>query len=88
MIQENFGKTYWCSSGSPSKLYHDGQIVTSPAKLAEIMNNYFVDKIANIRHDLPNQTDDPFRTLQNIMKDRTSVFSLSCVHPDTVRKVI
>ena len=32
----------WFSSGSPSKLYHDGQIVTSPAKLAEIM-----DKIAN-----------------------------------------
>jgi hypothetical protein len=78
----------WCSSGSPTKLYHAGQIVTSPAKRAEIMNNYFVDKIANIQHDLPNQTDDPLRTLQNIMKDRTSVFSFSCGHPDTDRKVI
>ena len=61
----------WCSSGSPSKLYHAGQIVTSPAMLAEIMNNYFVDKIATIRQDLPNQTDDPLRSLQNRMKDRT-----------------
>ena len=25
----------WCSSGSPSKLYHAGQIVTSPARLSE-----------------------------------------------------
>ena len=30
----------WCSSGSPSKLYYAGQIVTSPAKLAEILNNF------------------------------------------------
>ena len=78
----------WCSSGSPSKLYHAGQIVTSPAKLAEIMNNFFVDKIATIRQGLPSQTDDPLRTLQKIMKDRNTVFSLSCVHPDAVRKII
>jgi hypothetical protein len=78
----------WCSSGSPSKLYHAGQIITSPARLAEIMNNFFVNKIATIRQDLPSQTDDPLRTLQKMMKDTGSVFSLSCVHPDTVRKII
>ena len=27
----------WCSSGSPTKLYHAGQIVTSPARLADII---------------------------------------------------
>ena len=78
----------WCSSGSPSKLYHAGQIITSPARLAEIMNNFFVNKIATIRQGLPSQTDDPLRTLQKIMKDSDSVFSLSCVHPDTVKKII
>ena len=78
----------WCSSGSPSKLYHAGQIVTSPARLASIMNNFFVDKISKIREDLPNPSDDPLRTLKNIMEDRTAVFSLSAVHPDTVRKII
>ena len=36
----------WSSAGSPSKLYHDGQMVTSPAKLADIMNNYFINKIS------------------------------------------
>ena len=77
----------WCSSGSPTKLYHAGQIVTSPARLAEIMN-YFVNKITAIRQGLPNPTEDPLKTLKNIMKDRKSEFSLSCVHPDSVRKII
>ena len=66
----------WCSSGAPSKLYHAGQMVTSPARLADIMNNFFVNKIATIREGLPNPTEDPLRTLQNIMKDRTEMLSL------------
>ena len=78
----------WCSSGSPTKLYHAGQIVTSPARLATIMNTFFVNKISRIRQDLPPATDDPLSTLQHIMKDRTAKFSLSSVHPDTVKKVI
>jgi hypothetical protein len=63
-------------------------MVTSPARLANIMNNFFVNKINTIRQELPNPTGDPLETLQNIMKDRTSTFSLSCVHPDAVRKII
>ena len=77
----------WCSSGAPSKLYHAGQIVTSPAKLAEIMNNYFVYKIASIQQGLPSQTVDPIKTLQKIMQGRNSSCSLFCVHPDTVKKI-
>ena len=78
----------WCSSGSPTKLYHAGQIVTSPAKLAEIMNNFFVSKVATIRQNLPSPNDDPLKTLKHIMKDRTSEFALACVHPDLVREII
>ena len=82
------GWVNWISSGSPTKLYHHGQIVTSPAKLAEIMNNFFVDKVARIQQNLPNSSDDPLRTVKNLMKDRTSVFSLSFVHPDAVKKIV
>ena len=78
----------WCSSGSPSKLYQAGQIVTSPVKLAEIMNNYFVNKVDTICQGLPNPTDDPLRILKKLMMHRTSSFSLSCVHPESVRKII
>ena len=52
------------------------------------MNNFFVDKITAIRQGLPAPTDNPLRTLQNMMKDRTAVLSLSCVHPYAVRKII
>jgi hypothetical protein len=78
----------WCSSGSPTKLYHAGQIVTSPARLASIMNSFFVNKIATIQNGLPNPTDDPLSNLKHIMKDRSSVFSLTCVHPDNIKKII
>ena len=86
--QNILGWLNWCSSGSPTKLFHNGQIVTAPTKLAEIMNNFFINKVKTICQKLPNQTQDPLITLQNIMKDKSSVFSLSCVHPDTVRRVI
>ena len=78
----------WCSAGSPSKLYDSNQIVTSPPRLAEIMNNYFVSKVATIRQNLPSQTDDPLKTLKNIVERRTTSLTLTCVHPDTVRKII
>ena len=78
----------WCSSGSPTKLYYNGKIVTAPTKLAEIMNTFFINKVKDICQKLPNPTQDPLVTLQNIMKDRPSVFSFSCVHPDTVKKII
>ena len=52
------------------------------------MNNFFVNKIATIRNGLPNPTDDPLSNLKHIMKDRSSVFSLTCVHPDNIKKII
>ena len=78
----------WSSSGSPTKLYHAGQIVTSPSKLANIMNQFFIGKIENIRMELPTPTGDPLSTLKTKMQDRTSVFSLSCIHPETVKQII
>ena len=78
----------WCSSGSPTKLYHAGQIVTSPAKLAEVMNNFFVSKVKTICQKLPTPTDDPLKTLKHLMKNKNTQFSLSSVYPETVRKVI
>ena len=78
----------WCSSGSPSKLYYAGQIVTSPAKLAEILNNFVVDKVTKICHELPKGTEDPLKTLKKIVQSRSVSFAMKCVHPDDVRKVI
>ena len=78
----------WTSSGSPSKLYHEGQVVTSPARLANIMNNFFTGKVDKIRKNLPPASDDPLRTLKHVMKDNNCKFKLAVVYPDTIRRII
>ena len=35
----------WGSAGTPTKLFSDGRLVTSPGGLAACMNNFFLDKI-------------------------------------------
>ena len=71
-----------------TKLFHSGRIYTSSSALAEILNGFFVEKISLIRKKLPNPTDDPLQMLRHLMVNRTAQFSLSPVHPDTVRKII
>ena len=78
----------WSSVGSPTKLFHSGRIYTSPSALAEILNGFFIEKISLIRKKLPNPTDDPLQMLRHLMVNKTAQFSLSPVHPDTVRKII
>ena len=46
----------WSSSGSPSMLYHGHRVETSPNKMANIMNNFYVKKVADIRAALPPPT--------------------------------
>ena len=38
----------WSSSSSPSKLFAEGRIETSPLKIATIMNNFYIDKVQKI----------------------------------------
>ena len=78
----------WCSSSAPTKLFSAGQIITSPSMLANLMNNYFIDKVTTIRQNLPPVNDDPLKTLKKLMNNRRSVFKLKFVHPDQVKKVI
>ena len=39
----------WSSSGSPTMLYHGHRVETSPNKMANIMNNFYIKKVADIR---------------------------------------
>ena len=64
------------SSSSPTKLFHNGKLETSPKELTKIMNNYYIDKIKKIRNDLPPANADPLSKLKEMMKDKTSTFNL------------
>ena len=78
----------WSSAASPSKLFHDRSMETSPRKIAEIMSHFYINKVVNIRANLPSTEVNPLQHLKQLRKNSTSVFSLKPVHPDLVHKII
>ena len=78
----------WSSSGAPNKLFNDGKLETSPKSLANIMNNFYIDKIKLIRSSLPVSNSDPLKKLKMMVKNSKSEFSVRPVHPDLIDKVI
>ena len=79
----------WSSSGSPSKLYSGARVETSPQKMANIMNHYYVNKVADIRAALPPPSEDPLARLRAVMAGSTAPeFNLRPVHPEVVDKIV
>ena len=78
----------WSSSISPTKLSQDGALVTSPSKMAEIQNEYYINKVRTIRQSMPAQRRHPLHTLRQSMQGRASPFSPDPVSPDQVDKII
>ena len=78
----------WKSSGSPNQLFYKGLLLTKPQAVADAQNEYFLDKITNIRENLPPPTCDPLQKLKQLMRGNSCTFSLTPVHPDEVEKII
>ena len=53
----------WSSTSSPTKLLLDGDMVTSPQRLAEIQNEYYINKVREIRMNIPRQKNDTLSTV-------------------------
>ena len=52
------------------------------------MNNFFINKVRNLRLNLPQNPGDPLRLVQKLMESRTCHFKLKSVHPDEVLKIL
>ena len=52
------------------------------------MNSFFVNKVQNLRANLPASDLDPLSQVQNLMQHRTCSFHFRPVHPDEVSKII
>ena len=79
----------WSSTSSPTKLLSDGRLVTSPNKLADIQNQYYVNKVRQIRQELPHTRTDPLATLKERMQGRAATtFAFSPVDPDQIEQII
>ena len=82
------GYLNWNSASSPSKLLHDGDMVTSPQRMADLQNTYYINKVRDIRLNMPRQKKDPLLTVSRIMSSRNISFSVTAVLPDEVDKTI
>ena len=78
----------WTSTSSPTKLLCNGDMVTSPEKIAEVQNNYYISKVREIRRNMPVQKEDPLDIVRKLVTNRTVPFSLSAVPPGEVDKII
>ena len=78
----------WSSTSSPTKLLCNGDMVTSPQQIADVQNQFYINKVREIRRNMPGQKQDPLDTVRKLMTDRTVSFSLSSVAPAEIDKII
>ena len=62
--------------------------MTSPGKIADILNEFYINKVHTIRQELPHSLTDPLQTLRQKLLGNTATFSFSAVTPDEVEKII
>ena len=78
----------WSSGGPPNKLMSEGNIYSKPRDLAHIMNNFFVNKVKQLRQNLPRNVGDPLALVRKLMRTRNCSFEFKSVHPDEVNEII
>ena len=67
----------WGSTGSPTQLSFNGHFLTKPQDIANAQNQFFINKVKNIKDQLPAPTIDPLAKLKELMKDRKCIFKLN-----------
>ena len=78
----------WQTSGSPNKLFFKRSLRTKAQDIADSQNEFFIEKVNDIRANLPAPVADPLSKLKSLMLGRTCAFTLGIVHPDQVESII
>ena len=78
----------WQNSGSPKKLFYKGAMRTKLLDIANSQNEFFIEKIASIRSNLPLPNGDPLATLKASLGNKECSFSLMPVSPDQVYETL
>ena len=78
----------WGGGGSPTQIFYQGKIVTSPGGLSSCMNKFFLDKVKRLRNSIPLVHSDPLLKMKEAMENRTCSFSLQEISVEDVIKVI
>ena len=79
----------WKTNGSPSKLMDEKGIIHSkPEKIANIQNDFYINKVKKLLDKLPKLNGDPLKLVRKIMKNRYCKFELQPVGPEVVTTII
>ena len=78
----------WGTSGTPTQLFWEGRLITSPLDLANSMNRFFLQKIQILRNSIPDNNEDPMSKLREAMRGRQCEFSIKKVCQSDVLKMI
>ena len=74
--------------GPPSTLINKGQTITSPKKMAQIANNFFIEKIQKIRDNITAYEIDPIEILISLIPRVKDNFKLKLLTKEDIYKLI
>ena len=72
----------------PSTLIHEGTSITSPKKMSNIMNNFFIEKIKIIRDNFPNFTVSPLQILEKLKTRNKNTLTIPFLDIKTLHNII
>ena len=78
----------WGNTGPPTKLFHAGKYISSPAGLATTLNNFFINKVKKLRASIPVAASDPLSKLRESMASRQCSFNIQLVTEKEVLNII
>ena len=68
----------WESIGTPSQLEENGTLITSAAKVAEAMNNFFVNKVKLIRENMVQSATNLYQCMKVMEHKRCKLHMKQC----------
>ena len=75
-------------SVTPQRIIKDGEQISSPKCIANIMNDHYIDKVEKIRAEFTPGNVDPIELLSKLTPKPSSSFSLKMASPDEIKKII
>ena len=76
------------ASTSPSYINLNGYIFQSPKMISNMMNDFYINKIKDIRDGFSTPSVDPIRILENVSTRNRNIFKLPFITPDETEKII
>ena len=77
----------WKTAGIPVQLSVDGQLLTSAKQIAQVMNNYFIEKVYHIRRQMKTAPADNSK-IETIMQNKTCRLQFHHISVSKVQKLL